>query len=80
LWASRRVADAATQFGRAIQADSDYAPPYLSLAYLVEASGDDSAAADLYRQFLARAPQALAPQLSTARQHLAAIEARKGAP
>jgi tetratricopeptide (TPR) repeat protein len=78
LWASRRAADAATQFGRAIHADSDYAPPYLSLGYLVEASGDDSLAAVLYRGFLVRAPKTLGAQLSTARQHLAGIAARKG--
>ncbi|HEX4562071.1 MAG TPA: tetratricopeptide repeat protein [Gemmatimonadales bacterium] len=77
LWASRKPGEAAVQFTRAIAADSDYAPPYISLAYLVEASGDDSLAAVLYRNFIARAPKVLAPQLQTARQHLAAIEAKK---
>lgn len=79
LWANRQPREAAAQFTRAIAADSDYAPPYLPLGYLIEASGDDSAAAALYRQFIARASQDLEPQLTTARQHLAAIEARKGA-
>lgn len=77
LWASRKPLDAAKQFTRAIASDSDYAPPYISLAYLVEASGDDSLAAVLYRNFIGRASKALVPQLQTAHQHLAAIEARK---
>jgi tetratricopeptide (TPR) repeat protein len=73
LLRSNRRADAVTQFRRAIAADSDYAPPYITLAYLEETGGSVSAAAELYRQFVARAPRTLAPQITAARARLAAL-------
>jgi hypothetical protein len=79
LWASRRAADAAVQFRRAIASDSNYAPPYISLAYLTEASGDDSAAIVLYRRFIAGASATMTGPLGTAHQHLNALLSRTGA-
>lgn len=78
LWASRRVAEAARHFAQAIAADSDYAPPYLSLAYIEEGSGEDSLAIIHYRRFLAIAPSTLTPQLATARQRLDGLLATQG--
>jgi tetratricopeptide (TPR) repeat protein len=80
LWASRRAPEAATHFSRAIAADPDYSPPYLSLAYIEEGSGEDSLAVVHYQGFIARAAAALVPQLATAHQHLDALLATKKAP
>ena len=80
LWASRRLPEAVTHFGRAIEADPDYSPPYLSLAYIEEGSGDDSLAIAHYQRFLALAPSNLTTQLATAHQHLEALLAKKGTP
>lgn len=77
LWASRRPADAVTHFQRAIAADSDFAPPYLPLAYIEEGSGDDSLATLHYSLFILKASSTLTQQLATARQHLDALEAKK---
>ena len=75
LLRSNRRVDAVTQFRRAIAADSDYAPPYITLAYLEETGGSAPVAAELYRQFIARAPRTLAPQVAAARARLAALPA-----
>ena len=80
LWATRHGANAAVQFGRAIAADSDYAPPYLPLALLEESAGDDSVAVLLYRHFIARAPQTYARMVAIARQHLDSLTAKGSAP
>lgn len=66
-------AEAAVQLRRAIAADSDYVPPYLTLAYLEETGGSDSLAAEFYRRFIARAPRTLGPQIAAARRLLAAL-------
>jgi len=80
LWASRRAPEAAAHFSRAIAADSDYSPPYLTLAYIEEGSGEDSLAVVHYQAFIARAPATLVPQLATAHQHLDALLAKKKTP
>ena len=69
-----RPAQAAAQFGRAVEADSDYAPPYYPLAVLEEAAGFDSAALVHYGQFVARAPRALAATVEVARARLAHLQ------
>jgi hypothetical protein len=44
LFAARRFLDATEQFGQAVAADSDFAPPYYPLAYVFDNTGQDSLA------------------------------------
>ena len=52
LMASRRAAEAAIQFRKAVDLEPYYAESYYLLASALEASGSNIAAADAYRQFL----------------------------
>jgi tetratricopeptide (TPR) repeat protein len=70
LLAAGHTADAAAQFGRALEADPDYALPYYPLAVLEEAAGFDSAAMTHYAQYVARAPRSLAATVDVARARL----------
>ena len=67
LLRARRPADAALQFERAIQADSDYVAPYLPLALLEEKAGFEAEAVPLYARFIAEAPRSQAGAVTVAR-------------
>jgi tetratricopeptide (TPR) repeat protein len=74
LLGSGHAAEAGAQFSRALEADSDYAPPYYPLAVLEESAGFDSAAVVHYTQFIARAPRTLAPIVEVARGRLTRLQ------
>ena len=73
-----RTGEAATQLARAIEADSDYLPPYYSLGVIEESAGFDSEAVALYAHFVAGAPRALAPAAEAARRRLAHLQGGRG--
>jgi Tfp pilus assembly protein PilF len=71
---ARRDADAATQLGKSIAADSFYAPPHMLLARMADVEQYTDDAVREYQQFLSLASRS-DPQVTLAKTRLAALTA-----
>lgn len=75
LMSTSKVDSASRLLQRAIAQEPWYAPPYLPLAYLYERAGFTKEASDHYTQFIQRAAGYMGPQINTAKQRLARLQA-----
>ena len=74
LFGARRLDEADRELRRAIALEPFYAPPYMTLASLLDARGDTTGALDQYRQFVGHAMRD-DPLLGRARDRIAALSA-----
>jgi cytochrome c-type biogenesis protein CcmH/NrfG len=71
---ARRDAEAATQLGKSVAADSFYAPPHMLLARMADVEQYTDDAVKEYQQFLSLAARS-DPQVALAKTRLAALTA-----